>query len=180
MNRSVGTFAKVALACITVTAVLSVVTHSAAAAAPPTLDLKVLLIGSGSTDPTTAAWESALTTQGVAYTEVDATGHLPAETVTLPALTIGTTGYYNGVVIADSPADFAAGQLTALDTYESTFGIRQIDGYTAPYLGETLVSGGALDGTTGTLTAAGLAALPAPGRDRSPSPPAPTATRPRR
>ncbi len=30
------------------------------------------------------------------------------------------------------PADFAAGQLTALDTYEATFGVRQVDGYTFP------------------------------------------------
>ena len=80
--------------------------------------------------------------------------------MTLPALSSGTTGNYNGVVIADSPADFAAGQLTALDTYESTFGVRQVDGYTAPYLGETLASGGALDGTTGTLTTAGPGCLP--------------------
>ncbi len=69
-------------------------------------------------------------------------------------------GNFNAVVIADSPAAYAAGQLTALDAYEASFGVRQIDGYTAPYLGITLASSGALDGTTGTLTAAGLAALP--------------------
>ena len=66
------------------------------------------------------------------YTEVDARGHGADETVTLPALSSGTTGNFNGVVIADDPPDFAAGQLTALDTYESTFGVRQIDGYTFP------------------------------------------------
>jgi Putative Ig domain len=139
---------------------------AAAAASPPTLDLKVLLIGGaggGASDPTTAAWAAGLTNQGVPYTEVDAAGSYGAETVTLPTLPTSTAspGPFNGVVIADSPAAFAAGQLTALDTYEATFGVRQIDGYTAPYLGETLVSGGALDGTTGTLTAAGLAAFPA-------------------
>ena len=60
------------------------------------------------------------------------------------------------------PTDFAAGQLTALDTYESTFGVRQIDGYMFPdpALGATDVTRGALDGTTGTLTAAGLTAFP--------------------
>ncbi len=94
------------------------------------------------------------------YTEVTASGTTPNETVSLPTLSSGNVGNYNGVVIADSPADYAAGALTALDSYESTFGVRQIDGYTAPYLGETLVSGGVLDGTTGQLTAAGLAALP--------------------
>ena len=47
---------------------------TAAAAAPPTLNLKVLLIGEGSSDVTTAAWQSALTSEGVPYTLVTATG----------------------------------------------------------------------------------------------------------
>ena len=66
------------------------------------------------------------------------------------------------MVIADAPADFAAGQLTALYSYESTFNVRQVDGYAFPTTttGQIDVSGGALDGTTGTLTAAGLAAFP--------------------
>ncbi len=151
------------MVCVLVATLVSVVARSAAAAAPPQLNLNVLLVGSGSSDPTTAAWQSALSNQGVAYTLATATGTYGAETVTLPTLSSGTTGNFNGVVIADSPAAFAAGQLTALDTYESTFGIRQIDGYTAPYLGVTGVptAYGALDGTTGTLTAAGLAQLPA-------------------
>ena len=140
------------------------VTGGAAAtvsATPLQLNLKILLVGEGSSDVTTAAWQAALNTEGVPYTLVTASGTAPDETVTLPALSSGTTGNYNGVVIADSPADYASGTLTALDTYESAFGVRQIDGYTAPFLGETLVSAGALDGTTGQLTAAGLAALPA-------------------
>jgi len=133
-----------------------------AAATPPTLSLKVLLIGSGSADPTTGAWEAALSSEGVAYTEVTAAGTAPSETVSLPALSSGTTGNFNGVVIADDPADFASGQLSALDNYESAFGVRQVDGYTfpTPTLGQTFVSSGALDGTTGTLTSAGLAAFP--------------------
>src|ERR1019366_9563528 len=84
----------------------------------------------------------------------------PNETVTLPTLSGGTTGNYNGVVIADSPAAFAAGQLTALDAYESTFGVRQGDGYTYPFLWLTDISGGAMDGVTAQLTAAGLVGLP--------------------
>ncbi len=139
-----------------------VVARSAVAATPPTLNLNVLLIGTGSSDPTTAAWQSALSSEGVAYTLATATGTYGAETVTLPTLSSGTTGNFNGVVIADSPAAFAAGQLTSLFSYESTHGVRQIDGYTAPYagIGLTEVSTGALDGTNGTLTAAGLAGLP--------------------
>jgi hypothetical protein len=135
---------------------------AAAATTPVTLDLQVLLIGNGSTDITTAAWQSALNEEGVPYTLVTASGTAPAETVTLPALSGGTTGFYDGVVFADDPADFASGQLSALDTYESQFGVRQLDGYTFPtsVLGLTEASGGALDGTSATLSAAGLAAFP--------------------
>ena len=140
----------------------------ASAATVPSLDLNVLLIGNGASNPPTAAWASALTTEGVPYTEVDASepvaGTQANETVTLPTLSsaTGTTGYFDGVVIADSPTDFAAGQLTALDTYESTFRVNQVDGYMYPdpSLGVTEASTGALDGTTGALTTAGLAAFP--------------------
>ena len=134
----------------------------ASAGAPPTLDLKVLLIGNGSADPTTSAWQSVLDSEGVPYTLVTASGAVPSQTVTLPALSSGTTGNYNGVIIADDPADFASGQLSALDTYESNFGVRQVDGYTYPtsVLGLLEATGGALDGTTGTLSTAGLAAFP--------------------
>jgi hypothetical protein len=167
MNRFRRSVYKAMTACVLVTLVvatsLSVVAKPAeATTAPPELSLNVLLIGSGPTDPTTAAWQAALTSEGVAYTMATATGTYGAETVTLPALTSGTIGNFNGVVIADSPSAFAAGQLTALFSYESTDQVRQIDGYSypTPALGQTDVSTVALDGTTGQLTAAGLAALP--------------------
>jgi hypothetical protein len=141
---------------------LPAATEAEAATGAPTLDLKILLIGNGAADPTTAAWAATLTDEGVPYTEVDASGAAGSQTVALPTLSSAATGYFNGVVIADSPADFAAGQLSALDTYESTFGVRQVDGYVYPSstLGLTAVGGGALDGSTGQLSSAGLAALP--------------------
>lgn len=135
----------------------------ASAAAGPTLALRVLLIGGGSGDPTTAAWESALSGEGVAYTEVTVSGAPGSETMTLPALISGSTGEFNGVVFADSPLyTFAAGQLTALDAYESAYGVRQIDGYVYPgaSVGLTVVGSGALPVGNAQLTTAGLAALP--------------------
>ena len=95
------------------------------------------------------------------YTLVTASGSAGSETVSLPALSSGSTGNYNGVVIADSPADYASGALSALDTYESAFRVRQVDGYMypSPSLGVTETTGGPLDGTTGTLTSAGLSAF---------------------
>ena len=138
----------------------------AAAATPAnTLDLKVLVIGGvggALNDPTTAAWDAALTQEGVPYTEVDASGALGSEIVGLPTLSSGTTGFYNGVVIADSPANFGAGALSPLFSYEAQFGVNQIDGYMypSPTLGVTDATGGPQDGTTDTLTQAGLTAMP--------------------
>ncbi|MGO9874600.1 MAG: fibronectin type III domain-containing protein [Acidimicrobiia bacterium] len=131
-----------------------------------TVDLRVLLVGApggGTSDPNTAAWAAGLSSQGVAYTEVDATGTLGSATVSLPALTSSVThGLFNGVVLAGKPADFAAGQLSALFSYESTFGIRQIDGDFVPN-GTTGLSsvtdadsGATVSGTTASLTAAGV------------------------
>ncbi|HEY4947667.1 MAG TPA: hypothetical protein VII19_07190, partial [Acidimicrobiales bacterium] len=59
------------------------VPRSVGAAVPPTLNLNVLQIGTGSSDPTTAAWQSALSSEGVAYTSVTATGASGSETVAL-------------------------------------------------------------------------------------------------
>lgn len=129
---------------------------------PAAVNLRILLIGEGPGDVTTAAWQAALTSEGVPYTLATATGTAPSKTVDLAALSSGGTGNYNGVVIAGSPADYAGGALSALDSYESSLGVRQVDGYMfpSPALGVTEVTGGPLDGTTGTLTEAGLAAFP--------------------
>ena len=159
-SRSLRTWLLVLLAAAFGTLAMHVA--GAAAATPPTVNLKVLLIGQGPTDVTTAAWASALKSEGVPFTEVDATGTAPTESIALPALSSGSTGYYNGVVIADSPTNYAAGQLTPLFAYESAFGVRQIDGYMYPStsLGATSATAGMLDGTTAQLTTSGLAAFP--------------------
>ena len=139
------------MATLLLATLLSVGARPAAAATPPQLDLRVLLIGDTATQgSTTAAWASSLSSDGVAYTTVTASGSYGSETVTLPSLTSGSTGNFNGVVIADAPAGFAAGQLDALSTYESQFGVRQIDGsaYPSPSLGQTAVAGPARPSTT--------------------------------
>jgi hypothetical protein len=148
------------LATAAAVAALSVVSIDAAAATPQQLDLRILLIGGEAGDPTTSAWQSALTSQGVPFTLATATGSYGAESVSLPALTTGSVGDFNGVIFADSPAAFASTALTSLDSYESTYHVRQIDGYSYPYLGLTDVGAGALDGTSGQLTSAALAAMP--------------------
>ena len=74
-------------------------------------------------------------------------------------------------MLAGKPGDFVAHQLDALSTYESTFGIRQIDGNFVPPAGGVLglnppgtdaSSGAGISGTTPpVLTAAGLVTFPA-------------------
>ena len=133
-----------------------------AVVSPAAVNLRVLLIGFGASDPTTAAWQASLSSEGVPYTLATASGALGSETVTLPALSSGGIGNFNGVVIADSPDFLAPGQLSALDTYESTYGVRQVDGYMFPdpALGLTEVAGGALDNTTAQLTTTGISTFP--------------------
>ena len=154
------------MACLLAATLLSVGTRPAAAASPPQLDLRILLVADAATQgSTSAAWQSTLSNDGVAYTLVNASGPYGSETVSLPSLSSGSTGNFNGVVITDAPAGFAAGQLNALYGYESQFGVRQIDGsaYPSPALGQTAVAGASqtLDNTTASLTVAGLAGLPA-------------------
>jgi len=135
---------------------------SAFAATAPQLNLKVLLVGEGSADPTTAAWQSALTSEGVPFDLVTASGVAGALTVTLPSLSVGNVGHYNGVVIAGSPTNYGTGVLAPVFAYESAFGVRQLDGYMypSPALGVTEATGGGLDGAAAHLTTAGLALLP--------------------
>lgn len=152
MSKSKWLFTKLVMA-VALFGVVGLPAHSAGAStsSAPTLALKVLLIGAPVTTPedvSTAAWESALTAEGVPYTEVDATGSYGSEDITLPALASNAAdGNFNAVVITDSPAGFAAGELATLDTYEADFGVRQIDGsaYPIPVLGETDISSIALD-----------------------------------
>ena len=136
----------------------------AAAATPAnTLDLKVLVVGGvggALNDPTTAAWDAALTQEGVPYTEVDASGALGSETVGLPAFSSGTTGITTVSSLPTRRLTSPPGALAPLFAYEAQFGVNQVDGYTAPFYGETIVAGGTLDGSIGTLSVAGMAALP--------------------
>ncbi len=127
------------------------------------LRLAVLLVGEPAPDATTQAWQTLLSSEGVPYTLVMAAGTLGAQTLTLPTLQAGSVGNFEAVVFADTPADFAPGQLTALDTYEADFGIRQLDGYVYPSaaLGLTAGVSGEIGGTVAQLTPAGLADFPA-------------------
>src|ERR1035438_1206826 len=161
MRRHKWLAVKVSVAMVAMSGALTatVGVGAADAATLPTVNLKVLLIGGA----TTAAWQSALAGEGVPYTLVTPTGAYGAETLTLPTLSSGTTANFDAVIFADSPDAFPATQLATLYAFEAQFQIRQIDGDTYPRVSSGLTVGtcAALDGTTPTLTTAGLIGLPA-------------------
>ncbi len=158
------------LLCLISLTAVAVVAASAPAHAQgtPQLDLKVLLIGASSSDPVTLAWENQLTTEGVPYTVVLPDPNNPA-LITLPPLVDPDNpdhGYYDGVVQIPSIYQFAWGTLYPVFSYESEFGVRQIDGYVYPVAaiqGITPDAGASnnLGSTTATLTPDGLATFSA-------------------
>ena len=100
------------------------------------VDLRVLLIGGvggAASDPTTAAWAAGLSSQGVAYTEVDGIGTLGAETITLPTLdVVGDARPVQRRGVRRQARRLRRRPVHDLFAYESTFGIRQLDGNFVP------------------------------------------------
>ena len=153
--------------------VLAASAMGAGTPAPPQTSLKLLLIGGGPSDIPTTAWASALTNEGVPFTEVNATnptataGSWQVPTGFTSTLTTGTTGNYNGVVIADNPANFTPGQLSGLYSYEGQYNVRQLDGSVSgfpsapPNLGVANdTTGTSITATSENLTPAGATAFP--------------------
>jgi hypothetical protein len=146
----------------------------ASAAATTRIDLRVLLLGTSATEPDFLAWEAALQREGVPFdTAVDSS----AGVLTLPALSDTTStgvqeGKYEAIIEAigglpvcatTCTAGITTTQAATLESYESTFGVRQITGDVYPstaYGLSTPTTSGALDGTTATLTADGLTDFP--------------------
>jgi hypothetical protein len=136
---------------------------SAHAAAAQRIDLRVLVVDDGG--PATAAIMNEMDISGTPYTAVKlADANRP--TINAAFLSGTANGQAEGkfqAVVLPNNAPFAAGsaEMTALTTYERTFGVRQVDAYTyaQPAVGLNYAADpgyiGSLDGITGTLTAAG-------------------------
>nr|WP_307624081.1 hypothetical protein [Streptomyces sp. V3I7] len=136
---------------------------AASAAAPPRIDLKVLVVDDGGAP--VDALTAQLKSQGIPYTSVDLDD--PGRPVVTGAFLSDTVGgvpraKYQGVILPDE-APFGAGsaEQTALEAYERTYAIPQVDAYTwahpevgLDYAGEGGYTG-SLDGRTASVTAAG-------------------------
>jgi IPT/TIG domain/Immunoglobulin I-set domain len=160
-----------------VVSVLALALASAASAsAAQRIDMKVLLLGTSTTEPDFAAWQAALQREGVAFEAIiTAPGHAPITAATLSdTLSNGTQeGKYEAVIVAvgglpectesGCTSTLSQAEWTALEEYEQSFNVRQLTGYVFPSatygLNSPTVSG-ALDGTQGTLTSEGKTVFP--------------------
>ncbi|WP_309096274.1 hypothetical protein [Streptomyces sp.] len=145
--------------------VAGAVAPGAAAAEDPRVDLRVLVVDNG--DSSVGAVVDQLENTGIPYTTVDLndTGR-PVITESFLSDTAGgrPRAKYQGVVLPNE-APFGAGsaEQTALETYERTYGVPQVDAYTwaHPGVGLDYTSeggwAGALDGREASVTAAGKA-----------------------
>jgi hypothetical protein len=147
----------------------------ASAAAAQRIDMKVLLLGTSSTEPDFTAWRSALQREGVPFdTIVTSPGHASITAATLSStLADGTQeAKYQAVIVsvAGLPvcgetcvSTLSQTEWTALEEYEQAFNVRQITGDTFPSatygLNSPTVSG-PFDGVQGTLTTEGKTIFP--------------------
>jgi hypothetical protein len=139
---------------------------SARAAVTPRIDLKVLVVNDGSSPVEAIA--SELDAEGVPYTELDLnSGSRPAVTAAFLSDKVGSTprAKYQAVVLPnEAPANLSAAELTALQTFERNFSVRQVNASTwaNPAVGLNYAADpgyiGTLDGVTATATPEGRAA----------------------
>ncbi|MGO9752490.1 MAG: hypothetical protein ACLP22_13505, partial [Solirubrobacteraceae bacterium] len=162
----------------------------AAASAATRIDLKVLLLGTSTTEPDFAAWQSALQREGVPFdtliessASASGTGHtsvgVTSCTGTDPCQTLSDTASdgtleakYEAIIVSvgDLPictstcaSGLSSSDWSSIESYEHEFDIRQITGDIYPSASYGLSApafSGALDGTVGTLTADGLTDFP--------------------
>lgn len=161
-------------------AMTSILSTPALAGAAQRIDMKVLLLGTSTTDPNFLAWQGALQREGVPFEAIVTTpGHAPITATTLSStLASGTQeAKYQAVIVSvgtlpkcPEPGEegscvstLSQSEWTALEEYEQTFNVRQLTGDIYPgatYGLETPTSSGALEGSLGSLTAGGKAVFP--------------------
>ncbi len=157
---------------LTLASVLAALAFTAvSASAAQRIDMKVLLLGTSSTEPDFVSWQAALKREGVPFeTIVTSPGHAPITAATLSGtLANGTPeAKYQGVIVSVGAlpectesgciSTLTPAEWTALEEYEHTFNVRQLTGDVFPgssYGLNSPTTSGALDGTQATLTSEG-------------------------
>src|ERR1035438_9632125 len=160
---------------VSVLAMLALATAGSASAAQR-IDMKVLLLGTSTTEPDLVSWQSALQREGVPFdTIITSAGHTPITAATLSdTLPNGTPeGKYQGVIVSVGSlpvctstcvSTLSQTEWAALEEYEQTFNVRQITGDVFPGanigLNSPTVSGEFAKGAQGTLTTEGKTVFP--------------------
>ncbi len=151
-------------------------TAAGSASAAQRIDLKVLLLGTSSSEPDFVSWQAALQREGVPFeTIVSSPGHASITAASLSDTLAGGTqeGKYEAIIVsvAGLPECTESGcvstlsqpEWSALEEYEHTFNVRQLTGDVFPgstYGLNSPTSSGALDGTQATLTSEGKTIFP--------------------
>ncbi|MCX5242493.1 hypothetical protein OG824_45580 [Streptomyces prunicolor] len=142
--------------------VLGLEAPGASAADEPRIDLKVLVVDNG--DSPVEAIAAQLKSEGIPYTTVNLndSGRPTIDAAFLSDTVDGTPrAKYQGVVLPnEAPFGTSSAEQTALDAYETTYGIPQVDAYTwaHPEVGlDYAAYSGALDGHEADVTADGKA-----------------------
>jgi hypothetical protein len=148
-----------------------------AAGATQRIDMKVLLLGTSTSEPDFASWQAALRREGVPFdTIITSSGHTPITAATLSStLPNGTQeAKYQAVIVSvgelptcptEGPCTSTLTQTewTALSEYEQTFNVRQITGdlFPSPAYGlNSPTLSGELNGVQGSLTTEGSTVFP--------------------
>jgi Fibronectin type III domain len=159
-----GTRRPRAIVVTVVATVLALVTvglvSSPAQALAARVNLRVLVVTNG--DPATQAIAASLDRDGVPYTQVDlaAAGRPTIDAAFLEDAAGGAARYQAVVLPNQAGGGLSAAEITALNSYEAAYHVRQVNGYDFPTTSMGAVfSGvsGTLDGSPGAVTAAGLA-----------------------
>jgi hypothetical protein len=152
-----------------------------AASAAQRIDMKVLVLGTSTTEPDFLSWQSALQREGVPFEAiVTSPGHAAITAATLSdTLPNGTQeAKYQAVIVSvgalpeckttggkeECASTLSPTEWTALEEYEQTFNVRQITGAIFPSatygLNAPTVTGEFAKGAQGTLTAEGSKVFP--------------------
>ncbi|MFF2117888.1 hypothetical protein ACFVXH_11220 [Kitasatospora sp. NPDC058184] len=161
MGRATRRVAACAAAVLLASGLQTTLAH--ADAAPPRIDLTVLVVDDGG--PSVAAITAELKSQGTPYKVISLND--PNRPVINSAFLSDTLngqprGKFQGIVLPnENPFPNSATEMTAIATYEAAFNVRQIDAYTwaNPAVGLNYAQNpgfvGTLDGFQGATTAAG-------------------------
>ena len=154
-------------------------TTAPSASAAQRIDMKVLLLGTSTTEPDFVSWQDALQREGVPFeTIITSPGHAAITAATLSdTLANGTPeAKYQGIIVSvgnlpectkgateTCASTLSASEWAAIEEYEQTFNVRQLTGDIFPsatYGLNAATTTGALEGELGTVTTEGKTVFP--------------------